>query len=153
MKKTSLVIIMSILLFNGCGSAISKKIDKALIRKNAQGIYNISTQNQISYFVIKKSGLVNTYRLDTNNNCYLKNETDGLNSSINGKYLNVDYKKKRFEINSTYWYYGSSSKITQVGSGSLSSSEILETNNIRISTSKHKTSMVTLGELNQSLCL
>jgi len=141
------------LFFTGCGSSPSKKIKESLIEKYAEGVYDISTNNDTLYLTIKDNGFVDTYKLDTNNNCYKKNETPGINSSINGKKLEIDYSDKLFEINSAKWYYGNDKKIKEVRIGKLKSSTILESNNIRIGTNKKKTDIITFGELKQSICL
>ncbi len=136
----------------GCGSSISKNIEKEMIEEYAVGIYDISTRDDIIYFSIEDRGLVNTYRLDADNNCYKKNEVSGLNSSINGRKLIVNYNQKAFEIDSVQWYYGNSKKILEVKIDDAKSSNILESGNIKIATSEHLTPNITLGELNQSLC-
>ena len=145
------ITILSIVLV-GCGGSVSKKIKEKIAEKYAAGIYDISTVNDTLYLSIEKKGLVNTYRLDTNNNCYKKNEIPGLNSSINGKILGIDYKQKVLKIGTAQWYYGNTKNISEVRIEKIKSSGILESNNIRIATSKHRTSNITLGELNQSIC-
>lgn len=152
-KYASMFILgMSLIGLVGCGSSISDNIEKDMIKEYAAGIYNISTMDDIIYFSIEDRGLVNTYSLDTDNNCYKKNEVPGLNSSINGRKLIVNYNQKVFEIDSVRWYYGNSKKISEVRIDNVKSSGILESGNIKIATSEHLTSNITLGELNQSLC-
>jgi len=155
MKRFTSLIVFGIfaIVFTACGgSSIEKKIEEKIIEEYAEGVYDISTINDTIYFSIEDDGLVNTYRLDINNNCYRKNESPGLNSSINGRKLDIDYSDRAFEIDSVQWYYGSSEKVSKVRINDLESSEVLESNNIRIATANHITSNITLGELNQSVC-
>ena len=154
MKNIFYVIIagLGISILTGCGGIVGKAIDRKLIKNYIRGIYDISTQNDIMYLNIDKSGRVDTYILNNNENCYFRNKNPGLNSEINGKDVKINYKHNYFNIDATYWYYDVKAKISKVTSNNLSSLDILETNNIRIATSKHLTSNITIGELNQSLC-
>ena len=146
------VVFISIIGLVGCGGSVSKKIKENLIEEYAAGIYDISTMSDTLYLSIKNNGLIDTYRLDTDSNCYKKNEVPGLNSTINGRTLGIDYEDSAFEIDSIQWYFGSSKKVSEVRISNIKSSGILESNNIRIASSNHLTSNVTLGELDQSIC-
>lgn len=154
MKKILYVLMagLSVGLLTGCGGSIADKVKESFIKKRIEGIYNISTLNDIMYFTVERAGRVNTYLLNNDENCYNKNLSDGLNSQINGRIVEIDYKNEVFKIDSTSWYYGSEKKILEVRSNNLKSNDILETNNIRIATSKYLTKNITMGELNQSLC-
>jgi len=122
-----------------------------------QGIYDISNGEDMVYLSIDETGEINTYdyqgdSVDNGLNCYIKNLATGFNQELNGLTVTNDETAKQFTANGYNWYYGDDANISKVAIGGISAGGMLGINNIRIATSKHLTTNVTLDEIKQSIC-
>ncbi|UFH59669.1 hypothetical protein [Sulfurovum mangrovi] len=191
MKKTMVAtmgLFLATFTFTGCGGSAGTDSSQETVSGNEnnepapqveenalhnisyiEGVYDITSEDDVIYLAIDTEGVVNTYDYqadfsDNGMDCYIKNSPlKEVNKKINGKTLQEDQENNYFylddiqisenQTNELRWVYGEMEEIEYVSlDGSITAGGRLYLNDIRIATSKYLVTDVTLEEMELNIC-
>lgn len=190
MKKTMVAttgLFLAAFAFTGCGGSAGTNSGQETVSGNEnnepapqveenalhnisyiEGVYDITSEDDVLYLAIDAEGVVNTYDYqadfsDNGMDCYIKNNPlKEVNQKINGKTLKEDQENKYFymdiqisenQANELRWVYGETEEIESVSlDGSITSGGRLFINDIKIATSDYLVTDVTLEEMELNVC-
>lgn len=190
MKKTMVAttgLFLAAFAFTGCGGSAGTNSGQETVSGNEnnepapqveenalhnisyiEGIYDITSGDDVLYLAIDAEGVVNTYDYqadfsDNGTDCYIKNSLlKAVNQKINGETLKEDQENNYFyldiqvsenQANELRWVYGETEEIESVSlDGSITSGGRLFINDIKIATSDYLVTDVTLEEMELNVC-